>query len=51
MPVELAEGCRRIAPAIIEDDDREWQVVLDCMDRWGDRRVPSDSNWPRNPSK
>jgi hypothetical protein len=41
----LAEGCRRIAPVIIEDDDRIWDEILVTLERWGDLRVPRDSNW------
>lgn len=41
--MQLAENCRRIDPAIIEDDDVAWEQVLETLDRWGDRKVPKDT--------
>ena len=38
--MKLAEGCRRVEPRIIEDDDRSWDAILATLDRWGDRLVP-----------
>lgn len=40
----LAEGCRRVEAKIIEDDDREFDLWLATLDRWGDRTVPKALN-------
>lgn len=42
----LAEGCRRIAPRIIEDDEQSWDDILLTLERWGDRRVPQTESLP-----
>lgn len=43
----LAEGCRRVEPAFIEDDEAEMEFVFAVLlDRWGDRRVPQHTPHP-----
>ena len=44
--IGLAEGCRWIEAKVIEDDDRDWELILESLDRWGDRRVPQAESLP-----
>ena len=44
----IGDGCYRVMPVIIEDDDVAWDQVLKTLDRWGDRMVPKAplDQWP-----
>lgn len=42
----IGEGCYRVLPVFIEDEDVYWDQVLETLDRWGDRRVPkTEPSW------
>lgn len=42
----IGDGCYRVLPVFIEDEDVYWDQVLETLDRWGDRRVPKDLSHP-----
>ena len=44
--IGLAEGCQWIEAKVIEDGDRDWELILESLDRWGDRRVPQTGSLP-----